>query len=343
MPGWFGTAIALLVIGALLAAASVRARTKVTVKSVDGEPGTARARLRRWVAGTAAAFIALGVACVAASAYDRVDIRNVGILTSFGRPQTVHDAGPWWHAPWKRVDELSEAYQQQSFESNSYQDAEQGKTSNSNDSGPAVLVRLGNNSNAYVVENLQWRLKSGAALRLFQDYGGSNVFGTIQNSIVDKQAQAILSRVFAGFNPQQQVAVNDNLPTVPGLPPIQTVALVQPDLVGMANTVKKGLQAAVGNDVEIQYVNIPRIFYDPNTQAVIDGFNTKVQETKNAIQDANTALARKQANDTIAQSVQNPLVVVAQCITEQINQKKDPAGCWPIGGTPLINAPRQGG
>lgn len=321
MPGWFETATTLFVLGALIAAGSLLLSKRLYALASGG------------------VFIVLGIVCTVISCYDRVDTRNVGILTSFGRPEAVHGAGPWWHAPWKKVDELSEAYQQQSFESNSYDDAAQGKTTNNSDSGPAVLVRLGNNANAYVVENLQWRLKPGAAMRLFQDYGGNNVFYTIQNSIVDKQAQAILSRVFAGFNPQQQVTLNDDLPAAPGMPPIQTVALKQPDLVGMANTVKNDLQAAVGDDVEVQYVNIPRIFYDNNTQAVIDGFNQKVQETKNAIQDANTALARKQANDTIAQSVQNPLVVVAQCITEQINQKKDPAGCWPIGGTPLINPP----
>lgn len=259
-----------------------------------------------------------------AAAYDRVDTRNVGIATAFGRPVGTHEAGIWWHAPWIQVHELSETIQLQAFESTSYDDASKGTGENNNPA--ALLVRLANNSTAYVNVNLNWRLKEGAAGKLFQDYGGSSnadVFNTIKQQLVDRQAQTMVSRVFSGFNPQSTVAGQD---------PSQ-VSLVVPDLPGYADKVKADLQQAVGSEIEIIDVKIRGIFYDKATQDRIDDYNKKVQETKNAQQDALTAKQRKEANDTIASSVSNPLVIVAQCVDSMVKSNKDPGQCYgPMGG-----------
>jgi hypothetical protein len=284
----------------------------------------------------------LGVVFTLVCSYDRVDTRNVGIITAFGNPVYTHGAGIVWHAPWQKLSELPESIQLQAFESNSYDDAAKGTGSNNNPA--AINVRLGNNTNAYVDINLNWRIKEGAAGKMFQDYGGTgggDVFDKIKQQLVDRQAQVMASKVFSTFNPQTvQKVVTPSVP-VPGQPfgqqppppPVQTAPAQGADLPGMANEVKADLQGAVGQEIEILDVRIPRVWYDSGTQGRIDDYNKKVQETMNAAQDAQTANQRKLANDTISSSVQNPMTVVAQCINDQLKAEKDPGGCWgPMGG-----------
>ncbi|MBV8350264.1 MAG: SPFH domain-containing protein [Mycolicibacterium sp.] len=279
MPGWWIFAIVLFVLAALVATGAVFAR------------GTARFS----VLGGAVILVLLGLLCTIISSYDRVDTRNVGIITEFGRPVGVHGAGIVWHAPWKKVSELSEAIQLQAFESNSYDDAAAGRGVDNNP--PAINVRLANNSNAYVDINLNWRLREGAAPKLFQDYGGSDVFNTIKVNLVDRQAQVALSKTFATFNPQTMLAAAASTPGDPNSP--APVAMMSPaqgaDLPGMAATVKKDLQDAVGGEIEILDVRIPRLFYDPSTQQRIDAYNQKVQDTINAAQDVKTATQNRLA------------------------------------------------
>jgi regulator of protease activity HflC (stomatin/prohibitin superfamily) len=304
MQGWFVFAIILWVAAAIAAAVGVF----LPVRTIDGAP----ARLTAMTIAAGVAFF--GAISAVIACYDRVDTRNVGIVTQFGRPTGVRGAGIAWHAPWQKISELSEAIQLQAFDGNSY-----------DDHGQMIQVRLGNNSSAYVAENLNWRLREGAAPQLFQDYGGSasDVFAVIKENLVDRQAAVALSKVFSSFDPTTQAQ--------------------GADLPKMALQVRHDLQEAVGQEIEILDVRIPKIAYDKATQERIDQHNQKVQETKNAEQDVSTAQQRKSANDIIGQSVSgDPLVVVAQCIDSQVHNGKDPAGCWPIGGSPLINLPQPG-
>jgi regulator of protease activity HflC (stomatin/prohibitin superfamily) len=283
----------------------------------------------------------IGLVCTLISAYDRVDTRNVGILTNFGRPVASQGAGVWWHAPWQQVSELSEAIQLQAFESNSYDQAAHGDGSGGN--AAAIGVRLANNSMAYVNENLNWRLREGAAPKLYQDYGGANVFDTIKHQLVDRQAQVALSKVFSTFNPQIALA---QAASVPGAPAQVTAPAQGANLPKMAEEVKKDLQDAVGTEVEILDVRIQGIFYDQQTQQRIDAYNQKVQETMNAAQDVKTAEQQRDAAERRAQQPKPDLTIaVFNCVQEAVAQHRpqDAAGCWGqvgTGGTPLIQIPK---
>jgi hypothetical protein len=90
MPGWWIVAILFFLLAVVLVIVSV---------FVDR-----RARLTYW--GITAAAALFGVLFTLISAYDRVDTRNVGIITEFGKPVGVHGAGIVWHAPWRKVSEL---------------------------------------------------------------------------------------------------------------------------------------------------------------------------------------------------------------------------------------------
>jgi hypothetical protein len=335
LPGFFIFAIILFVIAALALI------------------GLAFPDARFTAAGVAAVCVLLGIICVLVASYDRVDTRNVGIITAFGRPVGVHGAGIVWHAPWKKMSELSEAIQLQAFESNSYDDASKG-TAAPNAAGSAINVRLANNSNAYVDINLNWRLREGAAPKLFQDYGGTNVFDTIRQQLVDRQAQVMVSKVFATFNPQTSVtpvtpppaaAPVDGTPPPPAAAPApNTVPTPQQgaDLPKMAAQVKADLQDAVGTEIEILDVRIPRLWYDGPTQGRIDQYNQNVQETLNAAQQVKTAEQQRLAAEQRANMPPPDLrIAISNCLTDQVKNGRDPAGCWGnVGGTPVIQVPR---
>jgi hypothetical protein len=292
---------------------------------------------RYGAAAVAAVCAFLGVVFTLISCYDRVDTRNVGIITEFGRPVGIHGPGIAWHNPWRKLSELPETIQLQAFESTSYDDAAKGQGSDNNPA--AISVRLANNSNAYVAENLNWRLREGAAPKLFQDYGGRNVFDTIKAQLVDRQAQVALAKVFATFNPQIMLAAAAN---TPGAPPQAMAPTQGADLPTLAAEVKKDLQDAVGTEIEILDVRIPRIFYDQPTQQRIDAYNQKVQETLNAQQDVKTAEQNTLAAQARAAMPPPDLrISISNCLNDQVKQGKDPAGCWgQIGGQPLIQVPR---
>jgi regulator of protease activity HflC (stomatin/prohibitin superfamily) len=278
---------------------------------------------RFWRAGAVVAAV-LAAVCTLISSFNIVSTRNVGIVTSFGRPISERGAGVAWILPWQEVTEMDAAIQLQSFQGNSYDDPQ-----------TAVKVRLGNNSAAFVESNLNWRIKEDQAGKMFQDY---RTFANIRENLVDKQLQVALSKEFAKFNPQTQVAaVDPNQPTtVPS--PAQGANLPE-----IAATVKEDLQTAVGTEIEIIDVRIPGIFYDSATQQRIDAFNQKVQETKNAQQDVQTATQNRLASEQRANQAPPDLrVAIFNCINAQVAAGKDPAGCWGqigTGGNPLINIP----
>jgi regulator of protease activity HflC (stomatin/prohibitin superfamily) len=256
-----------------------------------------------------------------------VSTRNVAVVTTFGRPTGELNNGFHLKAPWSETTEMDAAIQLQSFEGNSY-----------DDHGSAIKVRLGNNSAAFVEANLNWRIKEEAAGQMFKDYRD---FDNIRQNLVDKQLQVALSKEFANFNPQLQVlTVDANTPTT------QPAPAQGASLPGIADKVKEDLQVAVGQEIDIQSVRIPGIFYDSATQDRIDAYNQKVQETKNAAQDVQTADQQRQASEKRAAQVPPDLrVAIFNCINSSVEKGKDPAGCWGQigsgngGATPLIQIP----
>jgi len=274
----------------------------------------------------AGALIALvfGVIFTLISSFNIVSTRNVGIVTTFGKPVSERPNGVAWTLPWQEVTEMDAAIQLQTFQGTDYDHPDN-----------AVKVRLGNNSAAFVESNLNWRIKEDQAGKMFQDY---RTFDNIKENLVDKQLQVALSKEFSKFNPQTSVATVD--PTQPTTVPAPAQGA---DLPGIAATVKGDLQAAVGSEIEILDVRIPGIFYDSATQSRIDAFNQKVQETKNAQQDVQTATQSRLASEQRAnQAPPNLNVAIFNCINTQVANGKDPAGCWGqigTGSNPLINIP----
>ncbi len=269
---------------------------------------------RRDRGGFNAILIGIGVGLLATfvlviSSITMVSTKNIGVVTTFGRPSRFLDNGLHLTAPWQDVTELDGAIQ----------------TDNHIDEGDkktAIDARLGNNSTARVDSTVVWRLKPDAAPSLFQDYRG---FDAIRDNLVTREFTAAINDTLASYNPLTQVGEGDG--AINGK---------------LATLVLDKLKAKVGTRIEVIGVNIPVIHFDVRTQQSIDGLQTEKANTKIAEQRQQTATAEAEANRILSQSVSHdPNVLVSKCLDLVREKGGSPAGCWPGSAGAVVAIPGQ--
>jgi regulator of protease activity HflC (stomatin/prohibitin superfamily) len=102
-----------------------------------------------------------------------VSTRNIGVVTTFGRPSGTLSNGLHAKAPWKSVTEMN------------------GTIQIDNHTGEAATtVRLGNNSTAFVDNSVRWRIQPAAADELFLDYRD---FENVRDNLVTRELRAALN------------------------------------------------------------------------------------------------------------------------------------------------------
>lgn len=221
-----------------------------------------------------------------------VSARNVGVVTTFGRPSGTLGNGLHMKAPWQSVTEMD------------------GTIQIDNHTGEqATTVRLGNNSTAYVDNSVRWRIQPSAADALFLDY---RQFENVRDNLVTRELRAALNEVFADFDP---------------LAPENTEGT---NVQALGDKVAEKLRAKVGDQIEILNVIVPLVNYDEATQSRINALNVEKANTRVAEQRAKTAQAEARANDILAESVSNnPNVLVSKCLDAAREAGISPLGCWP--------------
>ena len=221
-----------------------------------------------------------------------VSTRNIGVVTTFGRPSGTLSNGLHLKAPWQNVTEMN------------------GTIQIDNHTGDAATtVRLGNNSTAYVDNSVRWRIQPAAADELFLDY---REFDNVRDNLVTRELRAALNEVFAKFDP---------------LSPENTEGT---NVQALGDEVAVKLRAKVGDQVEIINVIVPLVNYDEATQSRINALNVEKANTRVAEQRAKTAEAEARANEILAASVSdNPNVLVSKCLDSAREGNISPLGCWP--------------
>lgn len=221
-----------------------------------------------------------------------VSARNVGVVTTFGRPSGTLSNGLHWKAPWQSVTEMDGTIQIDNHTGES-----------------ATTVRLGNNSTAFVDNSVRWRIQPAAADELFLDY---RQFANVRDNLVTRELRAALNEVFADFDPLSPENVEG--------------ANVQ----ALGDEVAEKLRAKVGGQIEIINVIVPLVNYDQATQDRINALNVEKANTRIAEQRAKTAAAEAKANEILAASVSNdPNVLVSKCLDAAREAGISPLGCWP--------------
>ncbi|MDF3280874.1 SPFH domain-containing protein [Gordonia sp. N1V] len=295
MSGSFITAIVFAVLAILAVIAVPFGRAE---KVDDSAPMSSRA-----LAISVAVVLWLVVAIILlAASLTVVSTRNIGVVTTFGRPTGHIGNGLHFVAPWSSVTELDGAIQ---IEQRTGKDA--------------TTVRLGNDSTATVDNTIQWRIKPDAADSLFLDY---RTFDNIRDNLIDREANAALNDVLSTYNP---------------LASVQSAQDAGGDNEKLADQVTNLLRQRVGSRVEVTSVLIPVIHFDQSTQDKLNLYNAEVANTRIAEQKQKTAAAEAQANQILSQSVNNdPNVLVSKCLDIVKANGGSPAGCWP-GGAVIAN------
>ncbi|MBS1691933.1 MAG: SPFH domain-containing protein [Actinobacteria bacterium] len=242
-------------------------------------------------------FGVLAVLVLALGTFTVVSARNIGVVTTFGRPSGTLGNGLHLKAPWQTVTEMN------------------GTIQIDNHTGEyATTVRLGNNSTAYVDNSVRWRIQPAAADTLYLDYRD---FDNVRDNLVTRELRSALNEVFADFDP---------------LSPENTEGT---NVQALGDEVAEKLRTKVGDQIEVINVIVPLVNYDEATQSRINALNVEKANTRVAEQRARTAEAEARANEILAGSVSdNPNVLVSKCLDAAREAGISPLGCWP--NTPAV-------
>lgn len=312
MPALFTFAIVLLVIAGL---ALIGARFIPTTirygKTGDDVHNPGRSIVRFLSLG----LITLAVLLTLLSSVVSVGTKDVGVRTTFGRPNGSLNNGLHVKAPWERVTSLDDAIQTDSYEQN---------VAGAN--GSCITVRIARQATACVDTSIRWQIREGTAPdTLFRNYRD---FANIRASLVTRELQSAVNVAFANYDP---LGVDTNGDST------------QTSLVDLSKEVVTTMNKEIGDTISVQSVIIPVLHFDPSTQDRINSLQAQVAQTRIAQQAQKTATAQAAANKALAASVSNsPNVLVSKCLDllqEAVNRGQSlPAAfsCFPSSGSASV-------
>jgi len=250
-----------------------------------------------------------------------VPTREIGVVTSFGKPTESLSNGFHLKAPWEKVHKLDGKIQTDNFTGKDH----------------AISIRLGNGSTAKVDTTIRWRIKLEAGQDLYRDYRDLD---SIRDSLVTRELKAALNEVLGNYDPLVSVKAGVNAEGK-----TESAGI---DLNKFSADVQEALKSRVGSDVEILSVILPIIRFDGETQEKINAFQAEVGNTRIAEQREATAKAQAQANKNLSTSVsKDPNVLVSKCLDaleEMVKKGQNvPIGfsCWPGGGGQSVVLPQK--
>lgn len=219
-----------------------------------------------------------------------IPARSVGVPVTFGRPGDSMSNGVHVVAPWTKVEKFSTALQDINL-------AKGNKGPNG-----CVTVRIGNNANACVDINGQWKIsKTGdGVVELYKEF---KTFDAVETRLVRRQLENALSVVMSSYNPLAGIGTENGASEERTLP-------------DLAARVRDELQKAVGDGITVKKVQIPRVHHDKNTEKTLSDLNVEKGNTRIAEQRRltaeKTALANKVLNDS--EATRNGGVLYLTCL-----------------------------
>lgn len=264
------------------------------------------------------------VALLATTCTTVIQAKNVGVLTTFGKPTKSLDSGLHFKAPWQSVTELDGT-----------------KITNQFTREDAIGVRIGDGTTARVSTAIRWSIVGEKADEIYADYRSDDVNQTVREALVETVFTNALNQVFGSYNPTSGIVAID-----PSSPEQAERANFVPDYDGLSQQVTESMKervASSGGYVKIDFITISGIELSEVTQRKINEFQAEVAKTQVALQAKQTAAAQAAANRALAESVsKDPNVLVSRCLdTLQMMVDSDqsvPAGftCWPGSGSNLV-------
>lgn len=253
--------------------------------------GTTRPRLV--TRSIAAGVMLLGLLMLFFSCATTVSTKNIGVLTTFGRPDGYLDNGFHLTLPWQNVTELNDAVQTDTYASDNGNDGvKQGGATDT-----CIHVRIERQATACVNVSVRWQIKPSGVDYLFRNYKDN---AAIQDNLVLRDLQEQLNNAFVTYDPLAVDAngLNTNKP-----------------LTWYAQEVRQHLTASLGQWIDVSSVIVPIINYDSDTQTKVHQLLQQIALTRVAQQAEQTATAQAKANKALAASVSNdPGVLTDKCL-----------------------------
>lgn len=265
-------------------------------------------RETQWVgsAGTAV-FGILGILSLVLACLSTVPTRNVGIVTSFGKPTgRTTGAGLQWTAPWQDVDDWDASGQTYAHLGDH-----------------CVWVTIAAQRRACIPVQIEWAAKAENAPQnwaAYKEVDGKTRFETWVARRVDPQINAAITSIFASFDPLGNVSLDSGDTAAPDLNKTQKAPLMA------------ALISSLGSDIRVNSISFEAPRYDDPTTAAISAYGQKVLEARNLRIDEQNAATRARITKTDASVPQ-----IARCL--QIAEKlgKEPGLC--MGNTTVVTRP----
>lgn len=265
-----------------------------------------------------AGAVLVGALCILMSCFAIVGTRNVGVPTVFGKPtEETYSAGLNFKAPWVSVTDIDATVQVEEYNGDS-----------------CIYVKIGDGGSACVSLAYRWRINPDAADEVYEDYRNSDleINDAVRKALVSTNIKAAINEVLGTYNPLDGAELTANM-TPEELSNAQIN--VVPDYQQLNADIQDNLETKlddVGGLVDVQSITVSYIKLPDGTQQRIDAFNQAVQETKIALQEVATKNAQADGNRVLAESLQDPNVLVSKCLDALADGSfTAPAGfsCWP--------------
>jgi regulator of protease activity HflC (stomatin/prohibitin superfamily) len=264
----------------------------------DNAHGSGKLRVRLWARIGAGALAFLAVVCGFLSCVATVGTKNLGVLTTFGRPSGYLDNGIHLKLPWQKVTQLNDAVQTDTYAS----DGGDAGVKQGGATDTCVHVRIARQGTACVNVSIRWQIKPSGVDYLFRNFRDNLA---ITDNLVLRDLQTAMNQAFVGYDPlgidNDGLSTNEPLSATSGK--------------SIAGEVTTQMRAEIGQWIDVQTVNIPLLNFDSSTQDKINQLQQQIAATRVAQQAQLTATAQAAANKALAASVSNdPNVLTDKCL-----------------------------
>lgn len=253
---------------------------------------------RRIVRFSATGVLTIGLVLLFFASFTTVGTKNLGVLTTFGRPTGSVDNGFHWKAPWQNVTELTDRVQTDTY-------ASDGGSNGKKQEGAVatcINVRIARQATACVNVSIRWQIREDGVDYLFRNFKDNDA---ITDNLVLRDLQTVMNKTLVDYDPLG-IDTNGNNTNKP------LSSSAGNDLSSDVLTEMKG---EIGTWIDVQSVNIPLLTFDSATQDKINQLIQQIAATRVAQQAQQTAIAQAAANQALAASVSNsPGVLESKCL-----------------------------
>ena len=283
--------------------------------------------------------LGLAVCLLAASMLASVGPRNIGVENVKGRTTgETHGAGWVVKAPWVSIEDIDASRQPEEYN-------DPGEAGGDNDR--RIKVKIADGTYAYITLSYSWRVIEAGAEEAFKDFNKKKnadgdeltILEAIRSFAVSPKMKAALNEEWGAFDPTSGINITPNMTAQQ----ISDIKLnVVPDYSAYNTAVQTNIDEKIkelGGLVTVTGVTVSGIDYSGETQKRIDAIKNKILDSKAALLDVAIKNAQAQGNVALAESLDDPNVLVSKCLDGLIEgdfPNQPGFSCWPGGGGSVV-------